>query len=250
MIPHALSGLAFIERFYTYPTLQSTNETARALRNRPEKGLFCIQADRQTAGKGRRGSSFFSDSSGGLWVSLVTKVADPADHFTYNRAVSVAIALTLAQCGSDLPLAIKWPNDIYWGKRKICGILLENHPRYEDALIIGFGVNVNMRRDDFPPELRSIATSILIETGRKCSLSALLRTILKQYMVVLSADRQKIHSMYSEKLYGKGTTISINGLTGVFSSVAPDGRLQLINNGIPVMIGSGSPVFLEEGGER
>ena len=60
MIPHALSGLTFIERFYTYPTLASTNEVARKIVQRPRNGLFCIQADRQTEGKGRRGDSFFS----------------------------------------------------------------------------------------------------------------------------------------------------------------------------------------------
>ena len=82
MVPHVLSGLSFIERFYSYPTLPSTNEAAKALRNRPVKGLFCIQADRQTAGRGRRGASFFSDSPGGLWVSLVTTDVDPVDQGT------------------------------------------------------------------------------------------------------------------------------------------------------------------------
>jgi biotin-[acetyl-CoA-carboxylase] ligase BirA-like protein len=245
MIPHALSGLSFIERFYSYPTLSSTNDTARALRHCPTRGMFCIQADRQTAGKGRLGSSFFSDSTGGIWASLMVPVADRGDHFAYNRAASLAIAFTIAQCGTDLPVAIKWPNDIYWGQRKISGILLENHPRFENVLIIGMGVNANISRDEFPPELRSIATSVFIETGRRCSLSALLRTILQQFMVVLSADRQKIHAAYSERLYGKGTTISINGLTGTFSSVEPDGRLKLINHGIPVLVNSGSPVFLD-----
>jgi len=245
MIPHALSGLSFIERFYSYPTLASTNDTARTLRHRPSKGMFCIQADRQTAGKGRRGASFFSDSAAGLWASLMVPVADRSDHFTYNRAASLAIALTIAQCGNNLPVAIKWPNDIYWGQRKISGILLENHPRFENILIIGMGVNANIGQDEFPPELRSIATSVLIETGRKCSLAALLRTILQQFMVVLAADKEKIHAMYSERLYGKGTTISINGITGTFSSVEPDGRLKLINRGIPVLVHSGSPVFLD-----
>ncbi|MBN1576343.1 MAG: biotin--[acetyl-CoA-carboxylase] ligase [Chitinispirillaceae bacterium] len=244
MIPHVLSGLSFIERFYSYPTLPSTNETAKAFRHRPAKGFYCIQADRQTAGRGRRGASFFSDTPGGLWVSLVTALTDTADHFSYNRAVSLAITLTIAQCGTDLPIAIKWPNDIYWGKKKICGILLENHPLFEDLLIIGFGINVNIRQDEFPPQLRSLATSILIETGRKCSLGALLRTVLKQYMVVLAADKQKVHALYSNRLYGRGTKITINGMTGTFSSVEPDGQLKLVTGGTTVLVNSGSPVFL------
>jgi len=245
MIPHALSGLSFIERFYSYPLVQSTSDTARALRTPPVKGMYCIQADRQAAGRGRRGARFFSDSTGGLWVSLVVPVEDPGDHFIFNRALSLAVTLTLDQCGGNPPIAIKWPNDIYWGEKKICGIMLENHPVFHNVLIIGFGINVNIASDEFPEDLRKIATSVLIETGRRCSLSALLRAMLKQYMVILSSNPEKVHELYMKRLYGIGTTIGINGMVGRFSGVAPDGQLLLINNGIPVKVTSGSPVFLD-----
>ncbi len=245
MIPHALSGLTFIERFYTYPSLESTSETARKMTNRPREGFFCIQADRQTAGKGRRGGPFFSDSPGGLWVSLVMNLPETDKHFIFNRALSLAIATALEQCGREYPIAIKWPNDIYWGDRKICGILLETHPRFTDLLILGFGVNVNIQTDEFPEQLRSIATSIAIETGKPCSLSALLRIILKQFKMLISTDQEKVHALYSSRLYRKGAYIGINGMTGIFSSVAADGQLELINNGIPVLVNSGSPVFLD-----
>jgi biotin-[acetyl-CoA-carboxylase] ligase BirA-like protein len=245
MIPHALSGLTFIERFYTYPTLESTNETARKMVQRPRHGFFCIQADRQTAGKGRRGGPFFSDSTGGLWVSLVTGLANPERHFTYNRALSLAIATSLEQCGREYPIAIKWPNDIYWGDKKICGILLESHPRQSGLLILGFGVNVNIQPGEFPEPVRSIATSVAIETGKQCSISALLRIILKQFVLFLESDQEKVHTLYTSRLYRRGAYIGINGITGIFSSVASDGRLEVINNGIPVFVNSGSPVFLD-----
>lgn len=243
MIPHALSGLSFIERFYSYPVLASTNDTARKLSHRPKKGIYCIQADQQSGGRGRRGTSFFSDSAGGLWASLVIPMKDIGDHFFYNRALSLAIVLTLEQCGKNLPVAIKWPNDIFWGNRKICGILLENHPGFNDLLVIGFGINVNMPRSEFPPELQQIATSVFIETGQKCSLSALLRTILKQYALLIDADQEKVHAFYENRLYGRGQIIEINGMKGIFMSVAPDGRLQLLDGGVPVFVHSGSPVF-------
>ncbi len=244
MIPHALSGLCFVERFYSYPRLSSTNDAARSIAHRPVKGMFCIQADRQTSGRGRRGSPFFSDSTGGLWVSLVVPFPDRENHFKYNRAISVAIVHTLDQCGKELPVSIKWPNDILWGNRKICGILLENHSRFEDILIIGFGLNVNIAKDEFPPELSAIATSLFIETGRRCSQSAMLRTILKHFAAAISADQDRIHSLYTSRLCGIGETIGINGIQGTFESVAADGRLRLLNGGIPVFVHSGSLVFL------
>lgn len=243
MIPHALSGLSFVERFYSYPILESTNATACAMKHHPKKGIYCIQADQQISGKGRRGGTYFSNNTGGLWVSLVVPTDDLSQHFMYNRAISLAVALTLEQCGKDLPVSIKWPNDIYWGNRKICGILLEGHPLFSNVIIIGFGLNVNIPKDEFPEELENIATSISIETGQQCSMSALLRTILRHYSVILDADQDKIHGYYLKRLYGKGQRIGINGISGTFSTVVPDGRLKLINNGIPVFVNSGSPVF-------
>lgn len=244
MIPHALTGLTFVERFYTYPEVASTNEVARTMHHRPQKGIFCIQADQQMEGKGRRGTPYFSMTTDGLWVSLAIVVSDINDHFRYNRALSLAIVATLDQCGIQLPIAIKWPNDIYWGEKKICGILLENHQLYPDVLIAGFGINVNIRQEDFPPELASIATSIYIETGRSCSLSVFLRSILKQYEINSNADQAKMHNEYVSRLFGKGKTVAINGLKGVYTSVEVDGRLKLLNDGTPLFVSSGSPVFV------
>jgi len=246
MIPHALSGLTFVERFYTFPSVASTNDFARALTHVPKTGMYCIQADRQTAGRGRRGGGYFSDAAGGLWASLVVPVADIANHFTYNRAVSLAILMTLSQCGKDLPITIKWPNDIYWGKQKICGILLESHPGFSNVIVIGFGLNVNIAAADFPPELAGIATSVLIETGRTCALTAVLRTILKQFDVISTADVAKVHEAYCSRLFGRGRRISINGIEGVYESVAENGMLQLSVNGALIPVSTGSPVFLPE----
>lgn len=246
MIPHALSGLTFVERFYSLPSTASTNDVARSLVHRPKSGIYCIQADRQPSGRGRRGGTYFSDHPGGLWVSLVVPVPDISQHFVYNRAISLAILLSLEQCGKSKPVTIKWPNDIYWGEKKVCGILLENHPVHENTLIIGFGINVNMEQADFPAELEQIATSVLMETGKKCALTALLRTILKQFMIIASAEIDKVHTAYSARLFGKGKRISINDITGIYTSVAVDGTLLLSIDGQVVQVSTGSPVFLPE----
>lgn len=244
MIPHALSGLSAVERFYTFSSLESTNDMARSLNHHPHDGIYCIQADRQTVGRGRRGGSYFSDCVGGLWVSLVIPVPDISDHFVYNRAISLAILLTLNQCGKDLPILIKWPNDIYWGEKKICGILLESHPQFSLMLIIGFGLNVNIPQTQFPDELQSTATSVFIETGRRCALTAVLRSIIKQFLLIVTADREKVHLAYIGKLYGKGRKIRINEQEGTLSSVSKKGELLLSTDGKIVPVSSGSPQFL------
>lgn len=240
-----LAGLSFVERFYPFPAIASTNDVARAFTHRPVRGIYCVQADRQTGGRGRRGTPFFSDHAGGLWISLVVPMPDRADHFRFNRAVSLAIARTLAGCGVANPVTIKWPNDIYCGTKKICGILLENHPLFDDVLVIGFGCNINIGLEEFPAELRSIATSLIIESGRRHSPGALLRSILRQFMILSGADQEKIHELYLQQLYGKGRQISINGVQGTYSSVAPDGRLVLMVDGEAQLVTAGSPVFAE-----
>lgn len=226
MLAHALKNLSFVERFYSYPVLRSTNDTARELREFPEKGIFVIQADRQIAGRGRSGAAYFSDIEGGIWSSIVAPLPSIENHFIHNRALSLAVCGSLeAATGASAVCSVKWPNDVYWAARKICGVLLENHPARPDVLILGFGVNVNIAAADFPPELREIATSLFIETNRRFSLSTLLNDIVQRYHnpgTVLEA-----HRTYEQRLLGVGRAAEIDGEKGIFDGVEPDGRARL-----------------------
>jgi BirA family biotin operon repressor/biotin-[acetyl-CoA-carboxylase] ligase len=228
MLPHALKNLSFVERFYSYPVLASTSDTARALGEFPQEGLYVIQADRQTAGRGRSGAPFFSNVEGGLWASIVQPVTSFDEHFAHNRALSIALCKAVESfCGRPAACTIKWPNDIYWGGRKLCGILLENHSGRQNMLIIGFGINVNLSAGDFPQELRDTATSVFMETGQKLSLSRLLNDIILQYHANLTLAVHDIHELYTRRLHGVGRTVEIEGKTGIFEGVEPDGRLRL-----------------------
>jgi BirA family transcriptional regulator, biotin operon repressor / biotin---[acetyl-CoA-carboxylase] ligase len=228
MLPHSLSKLPFVERFYSHHVTGSTNDIARSMRELPSKGIFVIQADLQTNGRGRSGASFFSNTEGGVWASIITPISSMNEHFVHNRALSLAICEAVERvtgCGSVC--AVKWPNDIYWGDRKLCGILLENHHVRSDMLVAGFGINVKVRTEEFPAELRPIATSLAIETGKVFSRRLLLETVLERYDVNLAADQQKMHYAYSGRLYGLGRTAEIEGSRGIFAGVEMDGRLKL-----------------------
>lgn len=207
--------------------------------------MFVIQADRQTSGRGRQGATFFSNTTGGLWVSLVSPVRDLSSHFIYNRALSLAIVDTLYGIKKDAPLGIKWPNDIYWANKKICGILLQNHLLYPNLLIAGFGLNINIKSKDFPSSLKPIATSLLIETGKASPLAHLLRNIIEYYYINLSCNQEQMHQHYLQHLYKKGSRIDIDGTQGIFDSVEPDGRLRLIQAAGTAFINSGTLKFLD-----
>jgi biotin-[acetyl-CoA-carboxylase] ligase BirA-like protein len=228
MLPHSLAKLPFVERFYSHHVTGSTNDLARSMRELPRKGIFVIQADRQTAGRGRGSASFFSDTEGGLWVSIITPTSSINEHFVHNRALSLALCEAAERVtDSGHVCTIKWPNDIYWGDRKLCGILLENHLIRSDILVIGFGINVTIKTADFPPELQTIATSLAIETDKQVSRRTLLEKILERYDANLIADIQKTHYAYSGRLYGLGRAAEIEGNRGIFAGVEIDGRLKL-----------------------
>jgi BirA family transcriptional regulator, biotin operon repressor / biotin---[acetyl-CoA-carboxylase] ligase len=228
MLPHALASLPAVERFYSFPQVGSTNDTARAMTELPLKGIFVIQADCQTDGRGRRGTPWFSPSGSALFASILTPLPGLDAHFDHNRALSFAICAALeSAAGGSVDCRIKWPNDILVNGKKICGILLENHATAPGYLVIGFGVNVNSALADFPPDLRDIATSFFILTANRYSLSRLLETIVGSYLSNLRIDRLAMHDLYSRRLYGTGQTVEVGDATGVFEGVEPDGRLRM-----------------------
>jgi BirA family biotin operon repressor/biotin-[acetyl-CoA-carboxylase] ligase len=228
MLPHSLKSLPLVERFYSYPEIGSTNDAARGMIEFPRQGIFVIQADRQTAGRGRRGTPWFSESKHGLWATILTPLSAPGAHFSHNRALSCALCDAVeSSTQKHIRCTIKWPNDIYIKDKKACGILLESHPLRPDMLVLGFGLNVNTTRDEFPQELRSIATSVSIETGERFSLSRLLEAIVSQYLRAVTIDPDVLHRSYTSRLQGLGRRMEIEGKTGTFDGVEIDGRLRL-----------------------
>jgi BirA family biotin operon repressor/biotin-[acetyl-CoA-carboxylase] ligase len=245
MLPNVFTGLSFVERFYSYPDIESTNAKAVHLSQTPEQGIFVIQADRQSMGKGRYGKVFFSNTDGGLWVSIIQKLNDISTHFICNRALSLSILTTIKAHVPDAPLAIKWPNDIYWGNKKLCGILLETHNVQRNVLIIGFGLNVNIHLATFPPELQSIATSIQHEIGKNLSLHTLLRSIIETYKQFFDADQSIIHEHYSSFLYRSGARVKIDTIEGILKTVAPDGHAIIETSTGTARVNSGTMLFLD-----
>ena len=151
-------------RILVYDEVDSTNDCALRVGGH---GTVLV-AERQTAGRGRHGRPWHSPPGLGLWFSVAFE--DPIEGLVFAAPLAVCDALR-TYCEPKG----KWPNDIYLGHKKVCGILLE-HRRNRTAL--GIGVNVSHRLDDFPPDLRDAATSIELVTGAPCDRGELLRGIL------------------------------------------------------------------------
>jgi BirA family biotin operon repressor/biotin-[acetyl-CoA-carboxylase] ligase len=148
-----------------FPTIGSTNDVAASL---AEGGV--VVADEQTAGRGRRGHSWFSPAGSGLYVSVVlapagARVDPPRATMLLTLTVGVALAEGV-EAATGLRVALKWPNDLQVSRRKLAGILAEGSATggVAEPVVVGYGINVASTA--FPPELRDRATSLESELGR------------------------------------------------------------------------------------
>lgn len=147
-------------------TVDSTNEEVkrRALAG-AEAGLV-VTAERQTAGKGRRGRSFQSLSGKGLYLSVLLKPAVPLDQVSQLTAWTAVAVCRAIEGICDVKPTIKWPNDILVEGKKLCGILTEMGVEAETGalgyVVVGMGTNVSQTQEDFGEELSKIATSLHI----------------------------------------------------------------------------------------
>lgn len=174
-------------QFHHFKELDSTNHLAKELAARNAPSGTVVIADRQTAGKGRMGKSFYSPT-GNLYFSVIEKLALPiSDMMSVTACTAAAVFLALEQFG--ITAQIKWVNDLFLNRKKICGILSEGSFNAEllsmDYLVIGIGIN--LRHDaDCPEELRSIITDLETETGKRINKYDLLIEILKQLEILLT----------------------------------------------------------------
>ena len=154
-----------IQRVICLGEIDSTNNYAKKLAMSGEPHGTLIAANRQTAGRGRRGHKFESPAGTGLYMSLILRPNCDAGKFqmiTIADAVSVCLAIEDLYPDSRGKLGIKWVNDVYFHGRKICGILTEAVTGVEsgeiESVITGIGVNVSTKK--FSEEILQTAGAI------------------------------------------------------------------------------------------
>lgn len=143
-----------------FEDVPSTNAVAKEFAKQGAPEGTVIFARQQSAGRGRLGRSFESPQ-GGIYLSMVARPSlSPENSLCLTMAASVGIRRAVEKA-TGLPLSIKWVNDLYFGERKVCGILAEGSVSTEgklDYCIIGAGLNFTTAQ--FPPELAGIAGSL------------------------------------------------------------------------------------------
>ncbi len=180
-----------------------------------------ILTDNQTQGRGQRGNTWHAEPKQNLTFSLIIKPGFivPAQQFQLHLMVSLALVDVLDEFVS--PVRIKWPNDIYIGKKKIAGILIENNLRggkIENA-VIGIGLNVNQT---IFPHLSS-ATSLCLVTDKVYDREELLELIVlkieKYFLKLKNGDVQSLKQAYLNSMMGYNEALKFEDASGVFTGI-------------------------------
>jgi len=149
--------------------VRSTNDVALdAARAGGPEGLAVV-ADRQTAGRGRRGRGWLSPPGIGLYTSILLRPGCPPGRAGLLAQVAGLAVVEALREVADVASDLKWPNDVLVEGRKVAGILAEMASREAgvDHAVVGIGINVNHGPTDFPEELQGSATSLYLSTGRR-----------------------------------------------------------------------------------
>jgi BirA family biotin operon repressor/biotin-[acetyl-CoA-carboxylase] ligase len=186
-----------------------------------------VAAEQQTAGRGRRGSTWVSPPGAGLYFSFVAKPSATALSLL-TLAAGVAVREGIA-AASGLQAGLKWPNDLLVGKRKLAGILAEaiGLGTPEQAVIVGVGVNVQPAA--YPPDVAARATSIEGELGRAVDREVLLAAILDTLSARLTSLDQNagdiLRAWRVASPSAVGTRVEWDGRRGVTAGIDESGAL-------------------------
>jgi BirA family transcriptional regulator, biotin operon repressor / biotin---[acetyl-CoA-carboxylase] ligase len=139
----------------------STNDRLKALAREGAPEWAVVLADRQSAGRGRQGREW-SSPAGNVFLSVLLR-----PRFAAVTLIPLAAGLAVAEALPEVPAHLKWPNDVLVNGRKLAGILAEaqSGSAAVEWVVVGIGVNVGLKAEDLPAELRETATSLFIETG-------------------------------------------------------------------------------------
>jgi BirA family biotin operon repressor/biotin-[acetyl-CoA-carboxylase] ligase len=175
---------ALWKELLVHDTVDSTNDLAMSLASKESiiPGTVII-ADRQTRGKGRLGRIWESPGGMNIYMSLVIRPElAPRDATMLTVLAAVAGVCTIQKTG-NIPVTIKWPNDLVIADKKLGGILTEVRadPDRINLAVIGIGINVNMLPADFPEELRSIATSVRSAAGHPAARNDIIIQLLREF---------------------------------------------------------------------
>ncbi|MEE1086457.1 MAG: biotin--[acetyl-CoA-carboxylase] ligase [Schaedlerella sp.] len=205
-----------MSKIFYYQEIDSTNNKAKELAAQGAPHRSLVVADRQTAGRGRRGRVWLSEETDNVYMTILLRpefAPDKAPMLTLVMAYSAAQAIHSL---TGLDIQIKWPNDLVWAGRKLVGILTEMSVDAGGIHYVIVGVGVNVNTEYFPKEVADTAVSLRLATGKMWDKSELITDIEKHFeenykLFERTEDLTGIQDAYNDLLVNRGREVCIHG---------------------------------------
>lgn len=206
----------------------STNDELQTLAKAGEPEGLVLLALRQTAGRGRRGAAWFAPPEESLAFSILLRPSQPKALWP-RLALSAGLAVAEAIETFGTAATVKWPNDVWIGRRKIAGILVEAGA---DHAVIGIGINVNCH--SFPPEIADLATSLRLATGHAHPRAEVLGAVIRRLACrcrMIDAEFPELLDSLRPRCALTGRRVALHAATGpllgTVEGIASGGELLL-----------------------
>lgn len=238
--------LSFEWPVLVFDSIDSTNAEALRAIERGEAAPFLVLAERQTAGRGRRGRKWASPFAENIYYSLVLRIEGGMRQLEgLSLIVGLAVMHALRELGVSAA-GLKWPNDVLVGQKKIAGILLElvGDPADVCHVVMGVGVNVNMQ---LTAEVDQQWTSMRLECGKVFDRNQLVAVMSVKLQDYLSRHRsggfQAIQAEWEQNHLWQGRAVSliagVSHVDGEVLGIDSQGALRLKVNGLEKVFSGG-----------
>lgn len=199
---------------YYFDSIDSTNTKAKELAEEGHPSGTLVVADRQTAGKGRRGRSWESPTGIGIFMTLMLKPEINPNNASMLTLVAAMATTRAIRRVTGVPAMIKWPNDIVMNGKKVCGILTEMSAQFDYINHIVIGIGINVHNEDFSEEIAKTASSLYLESGQHIHRASLIEAFLEEFEDVYAEylkteDMEGLQKEYDAMLVNRGRQVRV-----------------------------------------
>ena len=211
-------------------TVDSTNIFARQLASQGAPHGTVVAAAHQTAGRGRLARRFESPEGQGVYLSIILRPEMPLAELNSLTLMTAVVMLDTIEELTGIRPFIKWTNDIYLNGRKLCGILTEcsvGEGGKAEYAVVGIGLNLYQQREDFAEEIRTIAGSLVSETGVRVSRTDYIACLAKHFEKIFCdgafpANKEEVLCRYREAVFFLGKKVEVRGYDDAWPATALD----------------------------
>lgn len=222
---------------------ESCESTQRILPDDAPEGAVAV-CDEQTAGRGRLGRGWSAPPGTALLASILLRPPPERRAAELSLVGGVATALTVERA-TGLAAQIKWPNDVMLNRRKVAGVLAEAR---DAAVMLGIGLNVNQTREQLPADARTPATSLRVVDAvvrdRAALLADLVAEVERAYKLWQAGGLDAIYEDLGSRDFLRSRRVTVDGLEGLATGIARDGRLEIAVNGDRRLVESGDVEYV------